>query len=83
MVPCPGLAAMQQGWEDCTQLREQQAVISLSRRIRVHRRPNALLALDIRQDISVSRPPDEDRTRYVKSSTFFSVAPSILIDGSG
>ena len=86
-VTCPGLAAIQQGWEDYSAVDSKLRCLgdTRSRQTRVHRGPNTLLALDSRQEISVSRPPDEDRQlpTYVKSSTFFNAAPSILIDGSG
>ena len=56
-------------------------VILPSRQTRVDRRPNVLLASDSLQEISVSRPPDEDRQlpRYVKSSTFFSAHTHALM----
>ena len=83
---CPGLAAIQQCWEDYSSVDSKLRCLGdkYSSQTRVHRRPNALLALDSRQEISVPRPPDEDKQlpRYVKSSTFFSAAPSILIGGS-
>ena len=86
-VACPGLAATQQGWGDYSSVGSKLRclVIPRSRQTLVQRRPYVLLALDSRQEISVSRPPDENRQlpRYVKSSTFFSAAPLILIYGSG
>ena len=50
----------------------------------VERRPKALLALDRRQEISLSRLPEEARQlpRYVKASTLFSTAPSMVMAGS-